>query len=57
MMLAAPVADHLGIQVWWWIGGITCIVMGLAGFLIPAVLKIEEDATHSALVPEVVPAD
>ncbi len=30
---AAPVADHLGIQVWWWIGGICCILLAVAGLL------------------------
>ena len=41
---AAPVADHLGIQVWWWIGGICCILLAVAGLFIPAVMHIEEDA-------------
>ena len=42
MAIAAPVADHLGIQVWWWLGGIACLLMGAAGFLIPAVMRIED---------------
>lgn len=41
--LAAPVADNLGIQVWWWIGGAYCLLAGGAMFLIPAVMNIEDD--------------
>ena len=43
MAISAPVADHLGIQVWWVIGGVVCLLMGGIGFLIPAVMRIEED--------------
>ena len=44
LAVAAPVADHLGIQVWWWIGGISCMLLALMGLFIPAVINIEEDA-------------
>jgi MFS transporter, DHA3 family, macrolide efflux protein len=48
MALSAPVADHLGIQTWWMIGGLVCLLMGVAGFLIPAVMHIEEDSSPDA---------
>ncbi len=65
MALSAPVADHLGIQVWWIIGGAACLLMGLSGFFIPAVMRIEEDVpretekvlTPEAAIPEILPAD
>lgn len=59
MALAAPVADHLGIQVWWWIGGAFCLVMGISMFFIPAVMGIEKASGlvgKSAAVPPL-PAD
>lgn len=42
LALAAPVADHLGIRVWWWIGGVACLVMGAGSLLIPAVRHLED---------------
>ena len=42
MLFAAPVAEFLGIQSWFLIGGMGCVVMGLAGFFIPALMNIEE---------------
>lgn len=60
MLLAAPVADYLGIRVWWWIGGTVCALMGLAGFLVPAVMNLENDPTPPVVTPvesEVIPAD
>jgi DHA3 family macrolide efflux protein-like MFS transporter len=41
MILAAPVADNLGIQVWWVVGGVAMALMGIAGFVIPAVRNID----------------
>jgi len=56
MALAAPVADFLGIQVWWWIGGFACLLMGTAALLIPAVVNIEKQTTTKAAIePKTVP--
>ena len=43
MALAAPVADNWGIQIWWIIGGLACVFMGLISLFIPAVMHIEEE--------------
>jgi DHA3 family macrolide efflux protein-like MFS transporter len=42
MLVAAPVADWLGIQAWYIVGGIVCAFMGVCGFLIKAVNSIEQ---------------
>jgi len=42
MALAAPIADNWGIQVWWIIGGASCILMGIFSFLVPAIVHIED---------------
>jgi DHA3 family macrolide efflux protein-like MFS transporter len=42
LMVAGPVADHLGIQAWFLLGGLLCVVMGVAGLLIPAVIYLEQ---------------
>lgn len=41
LMLAGPIADRVGIQAWFLLGGILCILMAFTGMLIPAVRNIE----------------
>ena len=41
LMLAGPVADRVGIQAWFLLGGILCIFMAVTGLFIPAVMNIE----------------
>ncbi|MCD4671702.1 MAG: MFS transporter [Anaerolineaceae bacterium] len=42
LMIAGPVADRVGIQAWFLVGGLLCILMAVAGLFIPAVMNIEE---------------
>jgi DHA3 family macrolide efflux protein-like MFS transporter len=42
LMVAGPVADWAGIQTWFLLGGLLCVVMSIVGLFIPAVMKIEE---------------
>lgn len=42
MLVAAPVADWLGIQAWYLVGGLACALMGISGFLIKSVITIDE---------------
>jgi DHA3 family macrolide efflux protein-like MFS transporter len=41
LMIAGPVADHTGIKTWFFLGGILCALMSVAGLFIPAVMNIE----------------
>ena len=41
-MIAGPVADRVGIQTCFILGGLLCLCMGLAGLFIPAVMNMEE---------------
>lgn len=43
LALSAPVADNLGVRVWWWIGGVVTILMGAFALMTPAVMNIEAD--------------
>jgi MFS transporter, DHA3 family, macrolide efflux protein len=38
LMIAGPMADHFGIQTWFWLAGAVCALMGVAGFFIPEVM-------------------
>jgi MFS transporter, DHA3 family, macrolide efflux protein len=42
LIIAGPVADRVGIQSWFLLGGSLCILMAAAGLFIPAVMNIEE---------------
>lgn len=42
LMVAGPVADHLGIQVWFLAGGTLCVLMGVSGCFVPALKRIEQ---------------
>lgn len=42
LLIAGPVADIAGIQIWFRISGALCILMSVSGLLIPAVMNIEE---------------
>lgn len=42
MAIAGPVADWLGVQAWFLIGGLLCILMGTGFFFVPAVMNLEQ---------------
>lgn len=44
MLVAAPVAEWLGIQSWYVVGGIVCALMGIAGFMMRVVATIDDQA-------------
>ena len=48
LLLAAPVADLLGVRAWYALGGTTCLVMALVAMLTPAILEIEGQVPPAA---------
>ena len=42
LLMAGPLADTYGVQIWFLVGGVITILMGIAGFLIPAVMHFED---------------
>jgi hypothetical protein len=42
LMVAGPVADQVGIQAWFLLGGVLCIFMAVTGLFIPAVMNMEK---------------
>jgi DHA3 family macrolide efflux protein-like MFS transporter len=62
LLIAGPISDKVGIQSWFLLGGILCILMAFAGLFIPAVLNIESDRQHQdrgqmEVVPQASPGD
>jgi DHA3 family macrolide efflux protein-like MFS transporter len=43
LIVAGPVADAIGVQSWYVIGGVACILMAVAGYSIPALMNIEDN--------------
>lgn len=43
LIVAGPVADAIGVQSWYVIGGLACILMAVVGYSIPAVMNIEDN--------------
>lgn len=41
LLVAGPVADSLGIQSWYFVGGLLCAAIGVIGLFIPSVMNIE----------------
>lgn len=57
LAFAGPISDALGIQFWYVLGGLTMLVIGIAAFFIPAVVRIEERGTPGpALAAEDAPS-
>jgi DHA3 family macrolide efflux protein-like MFS transporter len=47
LLLAGPVSDWLGIRVWFWAGGILCMLIAIAAFFRPAIMNVESQ--HEAV--------
>lgn len=54
LAVAGPVADRMGVQFWYILGGTALCAIGAAGFLIPAVVGLED--RRRALVPSAAPS-
>ena len=50
LLIAGPLSGALGIGVWFWAGGIICILIGISGFFIPAVMNIENNREEAPIV-------
>ena len=42
LAVAGPVADRLGVQIWYIVGGGVCMGMGLLAFFVPSILNMED---------------
>ncbi|MBN1260503.1 MAG: MFS transporter [Anaerolineae bacterium] len=43
MAITGPLADAIGVRPLYWIGGLAQIILGIAGFLIPAIMDLENN--------------
>lgn len=43
LVIAGPISDLIGIRTWYWIAGVITLVVGIAGFFIPAIMNVEDN--------------
>ncbi len=43
LLIAGPVADALGVRVWYVVGGLACAAIGLMAFVVPAIMNVERN--------------
>jgi DHA3 family macrolide efflux protein-like MFS transporter len=43
LSIAGPVADYLGVQFWYIVGGAICVLTTLIATLIPAIMNVEQN--------------
>ena len=41
LLLAGPFADWLGVRVWYWAGGILCVLIAFSAFFVPIIMNVE----------------
>jgi DHA3 family macrolide efflux protein-like MFS transporter len=46
--VAGPVADWLGVRVWFLVGGAVCALMGVVSFFVPAIVDMEDQMAVSS---------
>ena len=46
LAIAGPVADALGVQIWFLIGGLATVIMGVGSFFVPSIMRIEDKAAE-----------
>lgn len=48
LILAGPLADRFGVQTWFVVGGVVTVTLGVAAFLVPAIMQVEDHKGHPA---------
>jgi len=43
LLIAGPVADALGVRVWYLLGGAATVLAGLISFCVPAIMHVEDN--------------
>ncbi|MFL7791264.1 MAG: MFS transporter, partial [Anaerolineae bacterium] len=57
LLIAGPVTNLVGVQLWYLIGGLACLVLGCAAFFVPAIVRIEQTGGKNRLPPLLMTSD
>jgi DHA3 family macrolide efflux protein-like MFS transporter len=55
LLLAAPIAEMVGVRSWYVTGGLVCLAMGIGGFFVPSLVRIEEPDAGRTETPSAAP--
>jgi DHA3 family macrolide efflux protein-like MFS transporter len=47
LAVAGPVADLVGVRIWFVVGGIATILMGAGSFFVPAIMHVEDQVAET----------
>jgi DHA3 family macrolide efflux protein-like MFS transporter len=50
LVIAGPAADMLGVRAWFIVGGLVTLLMGMVGFMLPMLLRVEDGRSQSQLI-------
>lgn len=50
LIVAGPLADAVGVRVWYLAGGVACMVIGLVAFGVPAIMNVEKNGHATPVV-------
>lgn len=48
LLVAGPLADLLGVRIWYLVGGLACAGLGLLAFTVPPIMRVEENGHKPA---------
>lgn len=51
LAVAGPMADTLGVQVWYVVGGLACVLIGIGGYFVPALMHLEDNHRTKSPAP------
>jgi DHA3 family macrolide efflux protein-like MFS transporter len=57
LLIAGPIADALGVRVWYLLGGAATLLIGVISFFVPAIMHIEDNGHARAMGDRDVPAN
>jgi DHA3 family macrolide efflux protein-like MFS transporter len=52
LAIAGPVADAVGVQPWYFFGGLVCVLLGMGAFFVPAIVNVEQGGKDDAIQSE-----
>jgi DHA3 family macrolide efflux protein-like MFS transporter len=50
LLIAGPIADAWGVQVWYLVGGAATVLAGLVSFFVPVIMHVENRGTEQAAI-------
>lgn len=57
LLIAGPVADALGVQAWYIVGGLGCLLLGALAFFVPDIRNLEDYKTERPPAPTALTAE